>query len=230
MRRVVVTGLGARHAAGQQRTGDLASWLWRARVGIDWIRAFDAGEYPVRVAAEVKDFDPTGVASPKEQRKLDRNVSDWRWSRAKRSVENAGLKRIRSSSRRDCLRLGDRRNRRDHCSRARSSANAGFERVSPSFIPSVLVDAASGPDRDLARDPRAQLRARVGLCDRIARSGGGRGADQARRCGRDARGRHGGRHPGRSSWPDSWRCGAWPPRTSIRHAPPDRSTLPEPAS
>src|SRR5205823_11965885 len=51
---------------------------WRAAVagesGIDFIRAFDASDYPVRIAAEVKDFDPSGVASPKEVRKLDRNV------------------------------------------------------------------------------------------------------------------------------------------------------------
>ncbi|MDX6478677.1 MAG: 3-oxoacyl-[acyl-carrier-protein] synthase, partial [Gaiellaceae bacterium] len=44
------------------------------RSGVDWIRSFDASEYPVRIAAEVKDFDPTSVASPKEARKLDRNV------------------------------------------------------------------------------------------------------------------------------------------------------------
>src|SRR6266536_1975337 len=73
MRRVVVTGLGA-----VTPLGNSAPETWRAALagesGIDWIRAFDAGDYPVRVAAEVKDFDPAGVASPKEQRKLDRNV------------------------------------------------------------------------------------------------------------------------------------------------------------
>src|SRR5205814_5840898 len=65
MRRVVVTGLGAVTPIG----GDAPS-TWRAAVagesGIDWITAFDASEFPVRVAAEVKDFDPTGVASAKD--------------------------------------------------------------------------------------------------------------------------------------------------------------------
>src|SRR5919204_1363171 len=73
MRRVVVTGLGAVTPIGND-----APSTWRAAVagesGIDFIRAFDASEYPVRVAAEVKEFDPSGVASPKEVRKLDRNV------------------------------------------------------------------------------------------------------------------------------------------------------------
>ena len=61
MRRVAVTGLGAVTPLGN----DVPS-TWRAAVagesGIDWIRAFDASKEPVRVAAEVKDFDATQVA------------------------------------------------------------------------------------------------------------------------------------------------------------------------
>src|SRR6266702_7065636 len=73
MRRVAVTGLGAVTPLGND-----ARATWRAAVagesGIDWIRSFDASEFPVRIAAEVKDFDASSVASPKEVRKLDRNV------------------------------------------------------------------------------------------------------------------------------------------------------------
>src|ERR671932_47352 len=73
MKRVAVTGLGAVTPVGND-----ARATWRAAVagesGIDWIRSFDASGYAVRVAAEVKDFDPMSVASPKEVRKLDRNV------------------------------------------------------------------------------------------------------------------------------------------------------------
>jgi beta-ketoacyl-acyl-carrier-protein synthase II len=141
VRRVVVTGLGA-----VTPLGNSAPETWRAALagesGIDWIRAFDAGEYPVRVAAEVKDFDPSGVASPKEQRKLDRNVL-MALAAGKEAVENAGLNGF------DPHRVGI----------AFGSAiggiagimqqgeilrERGYERVSPSFIPSVLVDAASG--------------------------------------------------------------------------------------
>src|SRR3954467_9942363 len=72
-RRAVVTGLGAVTPVGND-----APSTWRAAVagtsGIDWIRSFDASGYAVRVAAEVKDFDATTVASPKEVRKLERNV------------------------------------------------------------------------------------------------------------------------------------------------------------
>src|SRR5437870_7915900 len=73
MRRVVVTGLGAVTPIGND-----APSTWRAAVagesGIDFIKSFDANEFPVRVAAEVKDFDANGLVSTKEARRLDRNV------------------------------------------------------------------------------------------------------------------------------------------------------------
>src|SRR4051812_1219562 len=73
MRRVVVTGLGAVTPLGND-----ARSTWEAalagRSGIDWIRSFDASAFPVRVAAEVKDFDGAAVVPPKEARRLERNV------------------------------------------------------------------------------------------------------------------------------------------------------------
>src|ERR1044072_7303288 len=73
MRRVAGTGLGAVTPIG---TDARAAWAaaGAGRSGIDWIRSFDADGLPVRIAAEVKDFDATQVASPKEVRKLERNV------------------------------------------------------------------------------------------------------------------------------------------------------------
>src|SRR3954465_5276901 len=73
MKRVAVTGVGTISPLGLD-----APSTWRAALagqsGIDWIKAFDASEYSVRVAGEVKDFDPMQVASAKEARKLERNV------------------------------------------------------------------------------------------------------------------------------------------------------------
>ena len=141
MRRVAVTGLGAVTPLGND-----ARTTWRAAVegksGIDWIRAFDAGEYPVKIAAEVKDFDPTTVATPKEVRKLERNVL-LSLGAAKESMADANLNGF------DPMRVGI----------VFGTAIGGFNgimeqgevlrergpgRVSPSFLPSVLVDAASG--------------------------------------------------------------------------------------
>src|SRR5258707_14554025 len=73
MKRVAVTGVGAVSPLGLD-----APSMWRAAVagesGVDWITAFDTSECSVRIAGEVKGFDPTTVASAKEARKLDRNV------------------------------------------------------------------------------------------------------------------------------------------------------------
>jgi beta-ketoacyl-acyl-carrier-protein synthase II len=141
VRRVVVTGLGAITPIGND-----AGSTWRAAVagesGIDFIRSFDASGFPVRIAAEVKDFDPTGVASPKELRKLDRNVV-LALGAAKEACADAGLNGF------DPARVGI----------VFGSAIGGFlgimeqhevlqergpDRVSPNFLPNVLVDSASG--------------------------------------------------------------------------------------
>jgi 3-oxoacyl-[acyl-carrier-protein] synthase II len=141
MRRVVVTGLGA-----ITPVGNTAPETWRAAVagesGIDWIRAFDADGLPVRVAAEVKDFVPDGLVSPKELRRLDRNVL-LALAAGKEAVADANLNGY------DPMRVGI----------LFGSAIGGFigimeqgdvmrergpDRVSPYFIPNVLVDAASG--------------------------------------------------------------------------------------
>jgi 3-oxoacyl-[acyl-carrier-protein] synthase II len=141
MRRVGVTGLGAVTPIGND-----ARSTWRAALagesGIDWIRAFDASELPVRVAAEVKDFDPSPVASPKEVRKLERNVL-LSMGAAREAIDDAGLNGF------DPLRVGivfgtaiggvNGILEQEEVRRTR-----GSERVSPNFLPNVLVDSASG--------------------------------------------------------------------------------------
>src|SRR5438552_3498846 len=141
MRRVAVTGLGAVTPLGND-----ARATWQAAVegrsGIDWIRSFDASEFPVRVAAEVKDFDASTVAPPKEARRLERNVL-LAVCAAKEAVDDARLDGF------DPTRVGI----------VLGSAIGGFlgvmeqadvlrergaDRVSPFFLPSVLVDSASG--------------------------------------------------------------------------------------
>jgi 3-oxoacyl-[acyl-carrier-protein] synthase II len=141
MRRVAVTGLGAVTPLGND-----AQSTWRAAVagesGIDWIQAFDASELPVRVAAEVRDFDATQVASPKEVRKLERNVL-LALGAAKEAMGDAGLNGF------DPARVGivfgtaiggvNGILEQEDVRRER-----GPERVSPNFLPNVLVDSASG--------------------------------------------------------------------------------------
>ena len=141
MRRVAVTGLGAVTPLGN----DVAS-TWRAATagesGIDWISSFDPGDVPVRIAAEVKAFDASQVASPKEVRKLERNVL-LALGAAREALRDSGLNGF------DPARVGivfgtaiggvsgilDQEEIR---------LSRGPERVSPNFLPNVLVDSASG--------------------------------------------------------------------------------------
>src|SRR3954469_15531989 len=141
MRRVAVTGLGAVTPIGNDAR---ATWdaAVAGRSGIDWIRSFDVEGLPVRVAAEVKDFDATQVASAKEVRKLERNVL-LALAAGREAMGDAGLNGF------DPARVGV----------VFGTAIGGFlgmmeqhdvlrergpSRVTPSFIPSVLPDAASG--------------------------------------------------------------------------------------
>ncbi len=141
MKRVAVTGLGAVTPIG---TDAPATWeaAVAGRSGIDWIRSFDVDGLPVRVAAEVKDFDATQVASPKEVRKLERNVL-LALGAASEAMDDAGLDGF------DPARVGivfgsaiggvSGILEQDEILRERGPA-----RVSPNFLPNVLVDSASG--------------------------------------------------------------------------------------
>ena len=141
MRRVVVTGLGA-----ITPVGNTAPETWRAAVagesGIDFIRAFDADGLPVRIAAEVKDFDAAGLAPPKELRRFDRNVV-LALGAAKEAVGDAGLNGF------DPYRVGIVFGSAiggliGIVQQANTLRDRGPDRISPHFIPSVLVDSASG--------------------------------------------------------------------------------------
>ena len=142
MRRVVVTGLGAVTPIGAD-----APSTWRAAVagesGIDFIRAFDASEFPVRVAAEVKDFDPTQVAAPKDARRLDRNVL-LSLGAAREAVADARLDGVYPADRVGILfgtAIGGIMGIVEQVDVLR---DRGPDRVAPTFIPNVLVDTASG--------------------------------------------------------------------------------------
>ena len=141
MRRVAVTGLGAITPIGND-----ARSTWEAAVagrsGIDFIKSFDASAFPVRIAAEVKGFDPASAASPKEVRQLARNVL-LSLAAAKEAVEDAKLEGF------DPARVGVIFGTAiggfsEIIEQHEVFQERGHERVRPTFIPSVLADAASG--------------------------------------------------------------------------------------
>jgi 3-oxoacyl-[acyl-carrier-protein] synthase II len=142
MRRAVVTGLGAVTPVGNDARTTWDSAV-HGRSGIDFIQSFDASPFPVRVAAEVKDFDPSGVASSKEVRKLERNVL-LALAAAREAVDDASLDGVYEPERVGILfgtAIGGFLGIMEQHDVYRER---GWERIVPTFLPSVLVDTASG--------------------------------------------------------------------------------------
>ena len=137
-----MTGLGAVTPIGAD-----AQSTWRAAVagesGIDFISAFDTSEYPVRIAAEVKDFDPAEVASPKDVRRLDRNVL-LSLGAAREAVADARLDGAYSPDRVGILFGTAIGGVMGIVKEADALRERGPDRVAPTFLQSVLVDTASG--------------------------------------------------------------------------------------
>jgi 3-oxoacyl-[acyl-carrier-protein] synthase II len=141
MGRVAVTGIGAVTPLGL----DAAS-TWRAACagesGIGWISTFDTDGLPVRVAGEVKDFDATTVVSAKDARKLERNVL-LGVAAAREALDDAALNGFDPS--RVGIVFGSAIGGIPGVvEQADVMRERGPNRVSPNFLPNILVDSASG--------------------------------------------------------------------------------------
>lgn len=73
MNRVVITGLGVISSLGQD-----VDTFWEnitsGKSGVSVVEAFDVSEYPTRIAASIKDFDPEQYMERREARRMDRFV------------------------------------------------------------------------------------------------------------------------------------------------------------
>jgi 3-oxoacyl-[acyl-carrier-protein] synthase II len=141
MRRVAVTGLGAVTPLGND-----APSTWRAALagesGIDIISTFDTEGLPIRIAAEVKGFDASGVVSAKEIRKLGRCVL-FAVAVCTEALNDSGLTGFDPSRVGIIIgsAIGDVHGLLDQQD---TLNDRGPDRVSPSFIPNILVDTPSG--------------------------------------------------------------------------------------
>jgi len=141
MRRVAITGLGAVTPLGLD-----ARSTWEAAVagrsGVDWISAFDPSAFPVRIAAEVKGFDAEAVVDRKEARRLERNVL-LAVGAAREAWADADVGAI-DPARAGILFGSAIGGVPGIVGQADVLRERGWERVSPFFLPNVLVDSASG--------------------------------------------------------------------------------------
>jgi 3-oxoacyl-[acyl-carrier-protein] synthase II len=94
-RRVVVTGIGPVTPVG---IGLKAFWdgIVDGRSGGGDVTLFDASEFPVRTACEVRDFDPTAFMEPKAIKRTDRAIH-FAVAAAKLAWEDAGTPQVEPS-------------------------------------------------------------------------------------------------------------------------------------
>jgi len=142
MRRVVVTGLGMINAVGNDKESSFKA-LCEGKCGIDTITIFDPEKYSVKIAGEVKDFDPASVMDKKEVKKADRFIH-LGIKAAKEAIEDSNI-------------LGNVDLERMGVSAASGIGGLpaieknsivietkGPRRISPFFIPSALVNMLGG--------------------------------------------------------------------------------------
>ncbi len=142
-RRVVVTGLGAVTPVGNDHKAFWAS-LVEGRSGIALITRFDASGFGVRFAGEVKGFDPSPYLDAKEIRKTDRFVQ-FGIVAAKMAVADGALDLAKVDPYRFGVYVGSGIGGMETFERQFAVLREkGPDRISPHFIPMMIVNMASG--------------------------------------------------------------------------------------
>ena len=142
-RRVVVTGLGTVSPLGNT-TDEFWAGLREGRSGIGPITKFDATGFPTRIAGEVRNFDPLKYVDRKEARRLDPYLM-YAIAASIMAVEDAGLDPAKTDSTRFGVLIGSGIGGITTLLDSHQTLLAkGHDRVSPFFIPMLIVNMASG--------------------------------------------------------------------------------------
>jgi 3-oxoacyl-[acyl-carrier-protein] synthase II len=142
-RRVVMTGAGAVTPVGNTAEEFWGSLL-AGRSGIGPITRFDASQMPTRIAGEIKGFDPLKYIDKKDDRKFDRFLK-YAVACAAMAVEDAGLKTDRLDATRFGVMVGSGIGGIETLLEQYTILmEKGPDRVSPFFVPMIIVNMASG--------------------------------------------------------------------------------------
>ncbi|MCS7163950.1 MAG: beta-ketoacyl-ACP synthase II [Thermodesulfovibrio sp.] len=142
-RRVVVTGLGMVSPLGLDVQ---SSWqaVIQGKSGVGYITQFDTTNYPVKIAAEVKGFDPTNYIEPKEVKKMDRFIH-FAIAATEMAIADSQLKITPENSERIGVVIGSGMGGLPAIEYYHKVLiEKGWRRISPFFIPMVIVNLAAG--------------------------------------------------------------------------------------
>ena len=142
-RRVVVTGLGAITPIGNN-VEDFWNGIKQGKCGIDEITLFDTTNFKAKLAGEVKNYNPEDFLDKKSAKRLDR-FSQFAVIASKEAMKDSGI----SEENTDMTRVGaiissgigglntiEEQNR--------NLLEKGPDRISPMFIPTAIVNMATG--------------------------------------------------------------------------------------
>jgi 3-oxoacyl-[acyl-carrier-protein] synthase II len=142
-RRVVVTGIGLVSALG---IGTKETWagLLAGQSGVTRITRFDVSGYATQIAAEVKGFDPLAFIEKKEIKKMDLFIQ-YAIAAAQFAMDDSGLQITETNAPNIGVYIGSGIGgfitiEREH----EALLNGGPRKVSPFFIPSAIINLASG--------------------------------------------------------------------------------------
>ena len=143
MRRVVVTGIGMINSLGHDKESSFKAII-DGKCGIDLITHFDTEGFSVKIAGEVKDFDPSSVMNPKDVKKADRFIQ-LGIKAAHEAMEDSGLKD--SDFERERFGMVSASGIGGLTNIEKNSivlSQRGPRRISPFFIPSALANMLGG--------------------------------------------------------------------------------------
>lgn len=142
-RRVVVTGIGLICGAGNTKEEVWSDVLaGRSRVGA--ITRFDISSFPVRIASEVKGFDPLKFIAKKEVKKMDLFIH-YAIAASQEAMDDSGLPITEDNATRVGSYIGSGIGgfgviEREH----EKFLKGGPGKISPFFIPAAIVNLAAG--------------------------------------------------------------------------------------
>lgn len=141
-RRVVVTGLGVVSPLGHE-VDEFYRSLLAGKSAVSTITGFDASGYPTRIAAEIKDFDPTPYLDKKQARRVDKFIA-YSVAAGKKALEYGGLDE-RARSFLDLTKCGviigsGMGGMEGFVNNVQTMQARGPSKVSPFFIPFVITN------------------------------------------------------------------------------------------
>ncbi|MBM7554040.1 beta-ketoacyl-ACP synthase II [Thalassobacillus pellis] len=142
-KRVVITGMGAVSPVGNN-VDEMWDSIISGRSGIDTITKVNKDDYPAKVAAEVKDFNPTDFIDKKEARKMD-PFTQYAVAASLMAVKDANLEITDEIAYRTGVWIGSGiGGMGTYEEQFEKFLEKGYRRVSPFFIPMMIPDMAAG--------------------------------------------------------------------------------------